>query len=159
MKRSMRRASLGDMYGATSKPFTSPAIWLERRAGSNLEMRLMPDLPARALDHASATVFPIGLTIPSPVTTTLRRFTSADSLGVGAILDVVDGLLDGGDLLGLSVRDLGVELLFERHHELDGVERVGAQVVDEGRFVLDLGLVHAELLGNDFSDPLLGVFH
>src|SRR5918996_2148900 len=158
MKMSMRRASLGDMYGATSKPFTSPAIWLESRDASNLEMRVMPDLPARALDQASATVFPIGLTIPSPVTTTLRRLTAAGSLCFGVGLDVVDGLLDGGDLLGLFVRDLGVELLFERHHELDGVERVGAQVVDEGRFVLDLGLVHAELLGNDFSDPLFDVF-
>src|SRR5688572_2359812 len=38
-------------------------------------MRVMPDLPARALSQASATVLPIGLMIPSPVTTTLRRAT------------------------------------------------------------------------------------
>ena len=60
-----------------SKFFTSPAIWLDRRDGSKRVMRVMPDLPARALSQASATVFPIGLMIPSPVTTTLRRFTYA----------------------------------------------------------------------------------
>ena len=75
MKVSMRRASFGDMYGATSKPFTSPAIWLARRDGSKRVMRVMPDLPASAFSQASATVLPIGLTMPSPVTTTLRRFT------------------------------------------------------------------------------------
>ena len=46
MKVSKRRASFGDMYGATSKPFTSPAIWLDRRDGSKRVMRVMPDLPA-----------------------------------------------------------------------------------------------------------------
>ena len=49
--------------------------------------------------------------------------------------------------------------LFERHHELDRVQRVGAQVVDERRFVLDLRFVDAELLGDDLLDSLLYVFH
>src|SRR5207344_552910 len=49
-------------------------------------------------------------------------------LGPGARLllemrvDVVDGLLDGSDLLGLLVRDLALEFLLEGHHQLDGVQ-------------------------------------
>jgi hypothetical protein len=58
-----------------SNAFTSPAIWLASREGSKRVIFVMPDLPARALAQASATVFPIGLMIPSPVTTTLRRLT------------------------------------------------------------------------------------
>ena len=102
--------------------------------------------------------------MPRPVTTTRRldkcrtaRTRGAQRLAVG--LDVVDGLLDGGDLLRFLVGDLGLELLLERHHQLDGVERVGAEVVDERRFVLDLGLVDAQLLGNDLLDPLFDVLH
>src|SRR5881394_3638711 len=125
MKRSMRRASFGDMYGARSKFFTSPAIWLDRRDGSKRVMRVMPDLPASAFAHASATPLPIGQTIPRPVTTTRRRFmfsNSGKNSGLGVGLDVVDGLLDGGDLLGFFVRDLRLELFFQRHDQLDGIE-------------------------------------
>src|SRR5262245_854790 len=101
--------------------------------------------------------------MPSPVTTTLRRCTAMDSVpprsGLGVRLHVVDGLLDRGDLLGVLVRDRGLELLLERHDELDGVQRVGAEVVDKGRLVLDFGLVDAELLCDDFPDALFDVFH
>src|SRR6266850_6939862 len=164
MKRSMRRASFGDMYGATSKRFTSPAIWLARRDGSKRVMRVIPEVPASALSQASWTLFPRGQTTPRPVTTTLRRFTYlwkglTPQLTLGVRLDVIDGLLHGGDLLGFLVGNLGLELLFQRHHELDGVERIGAEVVDERRVVLDLGFVDAELLGNDLLDRLLDVFH
>src|SRR5215813_6750700 len=159
MKMSMRRASLGDMYGATSKPFTSPAIWLARREGSKRVMRVTPGVPASARSQASETVLPSGLMMPSPVTTTLRRVTDGLALGLRVRLDVIDRLLHGGDLLGFLVGDLGIELLLERHHQLHGVERVRAQVVDERGVVLDLGLVHAELLGDDLLDALFDVFH
>src|SRR5439155_267006 len=52
-----------------------PAIWLESRDASKRVMRVMPDFPARALSQACWTVLPIGQTMPSPVTTTLRRVT------------------------------------------------------------------------------------
>src|SRR5438105_13657170 len=35
-------------------------------------MRVIPDLPATMLDHASVTPIPTGETMPRPVTTTLR---------------------------------------------------------------------------------------
>src|SRR5262245_47971535 len=81
MKRSMRRASFGDRYAATSKFFTSPAIWLETLAGSNEVMRPIPDLAARTFAQASATVLPIGLIIPNPVTTTRRRLKWTPAVG------------------------------------------------------------------------------
>src|SRR3989442_1135568 len=162
MTKSMRRASFGDRYAATSNSFTSPAIWLESRDASKRVMRVTPGVPARALSQACRTVLPIGQTMPSPVTTTLRRVTQVPlrfRSRLGVRLDVVDGLLDGGDFLGFLVGNLGLELLLERHHQLDGVERVRAQVIDERRLVLDLGFVDSELLGDDLLDALFDVFH
>src|SRR5271170_5026240 len=46
-------------------------------------------------------------------------------------LDVGDDVLDGADFLGVLIGDLDVELLFQRHHQLDDIERVGAEVLDE----------------------------
>src|SRR6266513_3211920 len=162
MKRSMRRASFDDRYGATSNSFTSPAIWLESRDASKRVMRVMPGFPARALSQACWTVLPIGQTMPSPVTTTLRRVTQLPLTfrsRLGVRLDVVDSLLDGGDFLGFLVGNRGLELLLERHHQLYGVQRVRAQVIDERRLVLDFGLVDSELLGDDLLDTLFDVFH
>src|SRR3712207_2580734 len=102
----------------------------------------MPDLPARMLDQASGTPTPTGATIPRPDTTTLRLAKCAPRAresGLRVRLDVVHGLLNGGDLLRFLVGYLGLELFFEGHDELHGVERVGAEVVHEGRFVLHVG--------------------
>ena len=57
--------------------------------------------------------------------------------------------LDARDLLRFLVRDFDAELLLERHHELDGVERVGAQVLDERGIWRHLFLVDAQLLHDD----------
>jgi hypothetical protein len=54
------------------KFFTSPAKRVENGVASKRVMLAMPDLPARALSHASATVLPIGEMQPRPVTTTRR---------------------------------------------------------------------------------------
>src|SRR6185312_3324713 len=50
-------------------------------------------------------------------------------LGVG--LDVVDGLLHGGDLLGILVGNLGLELFLKRHHQFHRVQRIRAQIIHE----------------------------
>src|SRR6185503_15758862 len=146
-------------------------------------MRAMPERPARIDAQASATPMPTGDTMPRPVTTTRRRaviegweWNAGNEHGAGrpasdrwgprrrglllvVRLDVVDRLLHRGDLLRFLVGDFGFEFLLERHHELHRVERVGAEILDERRFVLDLGVVHSELLGHDLLDPLLYVFH
>src|SRR5512147_2159750 len=132
MNVSMCRASFAGRCAATSKPFTSPAIWQAKAAASKRVIRPIPDLPATRLLHASSTVFPTGQMMPSPVTTTLRRDTTyCRRLRLRVRLDVVDRLLDGGDLLRLFVRDLGFELFLQGHHQFHRVERIRAEVVDE----------------------------
>mmetsp|Transcript_8380 Transcript_8380/g.35015 ORF Transcript_8380/g.35015 Transcript_8380/m.35015 type:complete len:218 (-) Transcript_8380:281-934(-) len=72
------------------------------------------------------------------------------------LLDHVRRLLDGGDLLGTLLVERDLELLLERHHDLDGVEGVSAEV-DElgvGRDGVEVG---AELLGDDGAHLLQGV--
>src|ERR671911_1055167 len=76
-----------------------------------------------------------------------------------ALVDVVDGVLHGPDLLGVLVGDLGPELLFEAHDELDEVQRIGVEVVDEGGLGRDLSLVHTELLDDDLLQPIVGAGH
>src|SRR6185436_20854033 len=104
---------------------------------SNRVIRVTPLWPARIPVHVSLVPIPSADTSPMPVTTT-RLFTSLRPssrprllLRLGVCLDVIDGFLDAGDLLGVLVRDLDPELLLERHHELHRVERVGAEIVDE----------------------------
>src|SRR5258708_18713386 len=103
---------------------------------------------------------------PSPVMTTRRLLTTylygafGKESGLAAALgDVVDGLVDGCDLLGILIRDFDFELLFEGHHQLDGVEGIGAQVIDERSLVRDLLLLDPQLLGNDGFDLLLDGAH
>ena len=121
-------------------------------------------------------LLPTGETMPRPVMTTLRRAkVCSGNWGIwgdlpqtpgrrvkhwparagsseGLLLvgeDVVDRLLNGGDLLGLIIRNLGLEFLFERHHQFNGIQRIRAQIINERRLVLDVGLVDAELFGDD----------
>src|SRR5215813_13632955 len=70
-------------------------------------------------------------------------------------LDVVHDVLHGPDLLCFLVRDLHVVLFLEGHHELDDVERIRAQILDEGRLRRHLILTDAELLADDLLHPLL----
>jgi len=66
--------------------------------------------------------------------------------------DVIDRLLHGSDLFRLFVRNFAFEFVFQRHDQFDRVQRVRAEILDERRFVLDIGFVDAELLGNDLLD-------
>ena len=57
-------------------------------------------------------------------------------------------------IFSVLVGDLEIELLLERHHELDGIERVGAQVLDELGRGQHLVLLHSELLDDDLLHAL-----
>src|SRR5579883_3339906 len=78
---------------------------------------------------------------------------------VAPLVDVLDRLVNRGDLLGILVRNLDLELLLESHHELDRVERVGSQIVHEGGVIGHLLLLDAKLLGHDGFDLLLNCAH
>ena len=78
----------------------------------------------------------------------LRRLRGPEA-GLRGLLvreDVVDGLPDSRDLLGVLVRDLDPELVLELHDQLDQVERIGIEVLLERSLVGDLVFVDAELL-------------
>src|SRR5689334_8153508 len=65
----------------------------------------------------------------------LLRFAGVNVRGLllRVLFDLVDGVLHRADFLGVFVRDVDLERLFEGEHELDETERVGAEVVDERR--------------------------
>src|SRR5215216_2498033 len=102
----------------------------------------MPDSAAIRRRQLVSTPSPSGVTIPMPVMTT-RLITRPPCCrrrsGLGVALDEADRVADGLDLLGRIVGNLDAEFLFERHHQLDRIEGVGAQIVDELRIFLDLG--------------------
>ena len=70
-----------------------------------------------------------------------------------------DGVLHGEDLFGGIVGNFAAEFFLERHHQLDRVEAVGAQIVDEAGIVGDLGLVDAQMLDDDLLYPLGDIAH
>ena len=73
------------------------------------------------------------------------RMRSARLFRVHAAFDVRNGLADGLNLFRGVVRDVDVELFFEFHHQLDGIERIGAQIVHERRFRRNLFPIDAQL--------------
>ena len=75
------------------------------------------------------------------------------------LVDVLDHIADALKLLRLLIRDLISKLFFERHHQFDRVKRISTQIVNELRFTLDIGFVHAQLLGDDFLDAQFNRFH
>src|SRR5688572_9650147 len=102
----------------------------------------MPLRPASSASQVSRVPTPSGLTRPTPVRATRRKVSVRGMEGRGGargrsvapggvLLDVVYRLAHAADLLRVLVGDLDVEFLFERHHQLDDVERVGAQAVGE----------------------------
>src|SRR6185503_17144831 len=90
--------------------------------------------------------------------TARRRTTFSEASGL-VLVDIVDRVLDGRDLLGGVVRDLDPELLLERHDQLDDVEAVGAEIVDEARFLGDLVRFDAQMLDDDLLNAVGSLAH
>src|SRR5262249_13782331 len=137
----------------------------------------MPLFPSTSARQFSSTPIPSGVTRPMPVMTTLcmlsfwskvrptaSRTGQAPApsgyllLDVG--LDVVDGILDGLDLLGILLGDLDVERLLERQNQLHDGERIFFEVVNERRRTGQLLRRDLELRADDVLDlalDLLGI--
>ena len=84
----------------------------------------------------------------------MRAATTAalrQSLAVGT--DEIDRIGHGEDLFGGIVGDFHAEFFFEGHHQLDGVEAVGAQIVDESRLFRNLFRVGVQVLDYDLANP------
>src|SRR2546428_6570596 len=153
------RSSFLSMYLSGSKPLSSPAMRVGKPVASKRVMGPIPDAPrVRAAQNSSAVV-PVGVTAPTPVMTTRAGLSTPVARPPLLVLfDVGDGVPHGDDLLGLLVGNLEVELLLERHHQLDGVEGIGPEVLDELGVRGDLVLFDAELLADDLLHPLLDRF-
>ena len=61
-------------------------------------------------------------------------------------LDIGDDVLDSADLLGVLVGDFDVKLLFQRHYQLDDIERIRAEILDERGLRSYFVGSHAQLL-------------
>src|SRR5918993_2371766 len=178
MNSSIFFASFGPTQRVTSKSRTSPAMRVVTLDASKCVIGPMPERPLTMPSQVLARSLPSGETMPIPVTTTRRMRCSrsspnargrirgpvfctvpADTSGLDVRLDVIDGLLHRGDLLGLFVRDLALEFFFERHDQFDGVERVGAEVVDERSAIGHFLFLDAELFDDDLLDAFFDAAH
>src|SRR5574342_321229 len=142
------------MYLSGSKPFTSHAKRTDSLCGSNLVMGAAPGVPASSACQVDSTSVPTGVTSPMPVTT-----TRCGKLLPDLLVEVVHGVADGAELLGILVRDIDVEFLLERHDELDGVQAVRAEVLHEAGLAGELLALDAQLLDDDVLDLLFDVAH
>jgi hypothetical protein len=73
--------------------------------------------------------------------------------------NVIDGVLDRRYLLGFLIGDFRFEFFFERHHQLNGVEGVGAKIFYKGRFVLNFIFLNALLLTDQFFYAFFNTAH
>ena len=87
--------------------------------------------------------------------------SSGPSSGVFALgsLDEVDRFPNLLDLFSRLIGNADVELFFEFHDQLNGVERVSTQIVHKGGFASDLVLFNTELLGHDFDHTFFDGSH
>ena len=149
-------------------------------------MRRAPLLPASSRDQVASTPQPSGVTRPSPVMTTRRMHADPRTFCDGSVGRRRDAVAehrrrrsDAAErqaalacfsrnltasptvwiVLGGIVGNLAAELLLERHDQLDGVEAVGAEIVDEAGVVGDLVGLDAEMLDDDLLHALCDVAH
>src|SRR6266550_5692641 len=149
MKTSIFLTSFFSTNCSASKFFTSPAMRVANCVASNLVIEPTPLWPARIASQFASVPMPSDDTRPMPVTTTRRLLVMSLLFGFSVRLDVLDGFFHARDLLGILVGNFDPELLLERHHELHGIERVGAQIVDERGVRRHLFFVDPELLHDD----------
>ena len=74
------------------------------------------------------------------------------------VVDVGDHIANRLELFSFLVRDFNIELFFEGHHKLDGVEGVGAEIFDELGFRVDLVGIDAELVDDDVLYAIFDAF-
>src|SRR3990170_4407374 len=93
----------------------------------------------------------------APLSPLMRR--AGVCSGFCVLVEKFDGIADGQNGLGGIIGNLAAEFLLEGHHELDGVETVGAKVVDETRLLSHLVGFHPKVLHDDLFHPLGNVTH
>src|SRR5215471_19244122 len=74
------------------------------------------------------------------------------------LIDIVVRVAHALDLLRVLVGNFDSELFFKAHDQLDGVERIGAQVINESRVGCYFILIHAELIDDNLFYFLLNLW-
>src|SRR5215467_1169488 len=74
---------------------------------------------------------------------------------LGMLLDVVKSILHGAEFLCIFIRNLNAKSLFQCHHQLNLVQRIGAKIVHKRSAGRDFAFIHSQLFGDD----LLHLFH
>src|SRR5713226_9458917 len=153
--RSRRRTSFLSRNRAGSKPLTSHANFTGLCTGSNRVIGPAPERPAIRPSQVLRTSVPRGVTNPRPVIATRRVMRSFPHL----LVQVLQRLSHGSQLLGFLVRNIDVEFLLEGHYQLHRVEAIRAQVLHEARFGGELVALDPQLLDDDVFDLLFELLH
>src|SRR5712671_3151638 len=161
------------------------AIRLVRSETSNVSIFLAPLSLLRIRFQVGSTPQPSGETMPRPVTTTrlilttpgpdLRTLTTsrwtvqsrsgrlrqhrAGASALRVLFEKFCRVTDGQDRLRGIVGNFTSEFFFKRHHELDSIEAVGAEVVNEARVVDHFFGFNTKVFDHDLLNPLANLAH
>src|SRR5580692_884490 len=164
---------------------TMQAILLGRSETSKLSIFLAPLSLLRMRFQLGSTPQPSGDTMPRPVTTTRlisstparnsrpttrNRWTArprpgrlhqyrAGASALRVLFEKFCGVADGQNRLRSIVGNLAAEFFFKRHHELDGIEAVGAEVVNEARVVDHFFGFNTKVFDHDLLNSLANLTH
>ena len=83
--------------------------------------------------------------------------TTRSSPLVEAPHDVADSFTDCVDSFDFLIWDVNPEKIFKPHDDLYGIQRIRIEIIHEMRLAAELGLVHAELLGDDLNSPSFNI--
>src|ERR1700736_3124078 len=161
------------------------AIRLVRSDTSNVSIFLAPLSLLRMRFQVVSTPQPSGDTMPRPVTTTRlisstpardtrpttrNRWTvrprpvrlrqhHAGASAFCVLFKKFCGVADGQNRFRGIVGNFATEFFFKRHHKLDGIEAVGAEVVDEARVVDHFFGLNTKVFDHDLLNPLANLTH
>src|SRR5687768_6221709 len=74
------------------------------------------------------------------------------------LTDIINDITDGLQFLRILLRHFHIELLFKRHHQLDRIEGIRAEIFNKRGSGRDLLSINAELFDDDIFDFLLDWF-
>src|SRR5258708_7583920 len=161
------------------------AIWLVRSETSNVSIFLAPLSLLRIRFQVGSTPQPSGDTMPRPVTTTRlisstpahnsrpttrNRWTArprpvrlrqhrAGASAFCVLFEKFCGVADRQNRFRGIVGNFATEFFFKRHHQLDGIEAVGAEVVNEARVVDHFFGFNTKVFDHDLLNSLANLTH
>src|SRR6266403_1864576 len=107
----------------------------------------------------SATLSSISKSAPSSSKVLAVDASTANTLLLlGALFDILDNVADCLQLFGVFIRDFDRKFFLKCHYQFDDIQRIRAQILNEGRLWRDLLRVDAQLLDNNVLNFLFDRF-